>query len=199
MPFGNNILKPRIFLFSSEKGFLGQLVPDLQDLIGQALNVKTGKIYAHVGFSAPEKDKIVELLQDKPNGLFCSRAFRDGDPGDAWSFSDNLCSDDINLGLFFVYDLGRHDYSVSEETKEQINLCEQKVASIKKNNSTISFKSPTFETKADAPLSELGFSNKTMKLFDALSIENLSDLLIFLYHHHYMLWLTKYDFYKYHL
>ena len=77
-----------------------------------------------------------------------------------------------------MYDLGRHDYSVSEETKEQINLCEQKVASIKNNNSAITFKSSAFETKADAPLAELGFSNKAMKLFDALSIENLSDLLI---------------------
>ena len=120
-------MKPRIFLFSSEKGFLGQLVPDLQDLIGQALNVKKGKIYAHVGFCAPEKDKIVELLQDKPNGLFCSRAFRDGDPGDAWSFSDNLCSDDINLGLFFVYDLGRHDYSFQRKLKSKLIYVNKKL------------------------------------------------------------------------
>ena len=83
-------MKPRLFIFDGDKNYLGEILPDLIMLERKELNTLTSKYLLHVGFNPPTADSISSTLKELPCGIYCTTAFRDALPGDAWQFSSNI-------------------------------------------------------------------------------------------------------------
>lgn len=161
-------MKPRLYLYGGAGEFKGSLFVDLDDLLPIVVEVNLHKYYIHVGFKPLDTDSVKEKLELLPNGFFCSRTFKESDPGDNWEFSKPLDLGLEELDTFFIVNAPLQNYITFEGQWDEISALEFREKANDNNLSGSNFL-----------LSDHMFSVRTSNVLANNNIVYLSDLTVF--------------------
>ena len=167
--FGRIELKPRIFLSREQEDFYSKLQSDLKEFSLFDFGNNNYQNYIHVGFKPLPPEEILANMLEMPIGLYCSRSFRDCDPGQNWKFSDSLGKGPGDKGLFFVKEAPISSYQPSLDVLEKIEEL-LKTLQIK----------PSIESAQSIPdeyLNDYPWSVRSTNVFERENIKLLSQLL----------------------
>ncbi|MDA7461680.1 hypothetical protein N8914_06705 [Planktomarina temperata] len=164
-------MKPRLFLFDSRKDYYGEIILDLSSLNDREFHFKDTQYFIDIGFRAPTPTDVEHALDGCPAGVYCSGAFRDGDPGERWSFSKEIKNEPNTKKMYAITQCPLKNFDLDQEKFSELQLV------IDANNQNHTNKFNSFVDVGDVELSNVNFSVRTRNVLKAANIVFLSDLL----------------------
>lgn len=164
-------MKPRLFLFDSRKDYYGEIILDLSSLNHRDFHFKDSQYFIDIGFRAPTPTDVEHALGGCPAGVYCSRAFRDGDPGEQWSFTKEIKNEPNAKKMYAITQCPLKNFELGQDRFSQLQL----IIDAHDHNNTHKFNG--FVDIGDVELSNVNFSVRTRNVLKAANIVFLSDLL----------------------